>query len=385
MADILNSMQETSQLGLKMSQYRRLRYDGSVIIYYFYNGVYFRVLASADWRRETDELPKGYDVDNSTEGQILFKIEELKAEIFKIEEQGLDGDPQEIEDEIEQLKNKLIDVVADTCMEMIKELAPETPLPAPRTLQEHIYPTSYTFQVLTEDDKLVCHRRDDYVIDDDYPPIPEEKLKAINLDEDVPIVNPSQVVVRKKLHGLVLECEVEGEMMILKVSGDVEFWNSLGDELGAYMKIRKSKEDIRVPKLKGIVKSHTGIIGILLSSIPRKHPSLFMILAMAEHGQAPDIAAALPVLGKKWAEQIQRTVEQLHGLGVVWGDVKTDNVLIDENDDAFVLDFGGGHPLGWVDEDKHGTVEGDLQGLEKILDVLHGRVKSNHYFVKADY
>jgi serine/threonine protein kinase len=75
-------------------------------------------------------------------------------------------------------------------------------------------------------------------------------------------------------------------------------------------------------------------------------------------------------LKKKWSGQIKHTVAQLHRLGIVWGDIKVDNVLIDDNDDAIVLDFGGGNTVGWVDQDKHGTLEGDMQGLGKLLKML---------------
>jgi hypothetical protein len=44
--------------------------------------------------------------------------------------------------------------------------------------------------------------------------------------------------------------------------------------------------------------------------------------------------------------------------------------LIDENNDAVLLDFGGGNTLGWVDEDKYGTMEGEQQGLQKIMKAL---------------
>lgn len=52
------------------------------------------------------------------------------------------------------------------------------------------------------------------------------------------------------------------------------------------------------------------------------------------------------------------------------GDIKTDNVLIDDNGDAYLVDFGGGNTMGWVDRDKYDTVEGDLQGLQKMLAAL---------------
>jgi len=61
-------------------------------------------------------------------------------------------------------------------------------------------------------------------------------------------------------------------------------------------------------------------------------------------------------------------VKELHRVGAVWGDAKTDNILIDKDSNAWVIDFEGGYTEGWVDEDRAGTKEGDLQGLGKILD-----------------
>lgn len=73
---------------------------------------------------------------------------------------------------------------------------------------------------------------------------------------------------------------------------------------------------------------------------------------------------------KRWATQISGSLEELHKRGLVWGDVKAENVLIDKNENAWLTDFGPGYTEGWVDKDKVGTVEGDLQGLAKIMAML---------------
>ncbi|KAK1948708.1 hypothetical protein LY78DRAFT_39560, partial [Colletotrichum sublineola] len=57
--------------------------------------------------------------------------------------------------------------------------------------------------------------------------------------------------------------------------------------------------------------------------------------------------------------------------GIIWGDVKAENVLIDREDNAWIIDFGGSYTPGWVDKEKAGTLAGDAQGLAKILDILH--------------
>lgn len=62
---------------------------------------------------------------------------------------------------------------------------------------------------------------------------------------------------------------------------------------------------------------------------------------------------------EKWAVQIKGTIETLHAIGVVWGDAKPGNIIIDLNGDAWIIDFGGGRADGWVDENLQGTIEGD--------------------------
>jgi tRNA A-37 threonylcarbamoyl transferase component Bud32 len=75
-------------------------------------------------------------------------------------------------------------------------------------------------------------------------------------------------------------------------------------------------------------------------------------------------------LKERWSAQVTNTLMTLHEAGVVWGDVKTANVLIDKYSNAWIIDFGGGYTEGWVDREKAGTVDGDLQGLANIMDFI---------------
>jgi hypothetical protein len=45
-------------------------------------------------------------------------------------------------------------------------------------------------------------------------------------------------------------------------------------------------------------------------------------------------------------------------------------VLIDNNGDAVLLDFGGGNTAGWVDNGKYATMDGEEQGLGRIMEAL---------------
>lgn len=72
----------------------------------------------------------------------------------------------------------------------------------------------------------------------------------------------------------------------------------------------------------------------------------------------------------KWMAQIGEVVKQLHAHGIIWGDVRPENVLIDKTDNAWVTGFGASESPRFVDGGMIGTVEGDMQGLAKMRDYL---------------
>ncbi|UNI15533.1 hypothetical protein JDV02_002059 [Purpureocillium takamizusanense] len=117
--------------------------------------------------------------------------------------------------------------------------------------------------------------------------------------------------------------------------------------------------DALVCRLQGVVRTEDGAAGMLFTWIKKKE---VLSRSLAEEASAE--------LRRRWADQITYTLKQLHERGIIWGDAKAANVLIDENDDAWIIDFGGSYTVGWVDKDKAGTLEGDMQGLARIMDTL---------------
>ena len=75
-------------------------------------------------------------------------------------------------------------------------------------------------------------------------------------------------------------------------------------------------------------------------------------------------------LKEKWNRQVRDTVRALHRHGIIWGDVKPDNVLIDREHNTWLIDFGGGFNSGYVDVDVMETVEGDWQGVSRMAEAL---------------
>ncbi len=53
---------------------------------------------------------------------------------------------------------------------------------------------------------------------------------------------------------------------------------------------------------------------------------------------------------RKWSRQLAVTLSSLYKAGVVCGDVKAGNVLIEQSSNAWITDFGGGYTEGWVDK-----------------------------------
>lgn len=144
-------------------------------------------------------------------------------------------------------------------------------------------------------------------------------------------------------------------------AGDV---NSTFRELRAYTRIKSLSQPINTCELYGIVQipSSGRIVGLLLSYIESDNRTLLCT------GKDPKYAS----MRQKWMDQITHSVEELHAHGVVWGDAKPDNVLIDVQDAAYLIDFGGGYTRGWVDKELVNSTEGDLQGLRRISEFLFG-------------
>ena len=82
----------------------------------------------------------------------------------------------------------------------------------------------------------------------------------------------------------------------------------------------------------GIVKDDGDrLVGLLLTYIDCD----YVTLTCAVHADTP------ASLKQKWVNQVTDTLAQLHEAGMVRGDAKSENVLIDKSDDAWVIDFGG--------------------------------------------
>lgn len=256
----------------------------------------------------------------------------------------------------------LYDWIAEPLLPKFKQL-PD--VPTPLTLQHFLFPESYKYDVQCEGDKLVVVSSDG---SDDVAP-----LFGIRLPEDIcapwPQYDPRDIQLPEKRNSFGPPSYMPSKVFLN--NGNGVFFKPMrgGDkksflhEIDKYRSIHNAHLDasLRISRLVGLVRTENSqVFGLLLTYIDCGRRTLLC----AGRATTPNH------LKQRWAEQVHDIVHQLHNSGLIWGDAKPDNVLIDRNNDAWLIDFGGGYTDGWVPKELSGSVEGDLHALQKIYEFL---------------
>jgi serine/threonine protein kinase len=131
------------------------------------------------------------------------------------------------------------------------------------------------------------------------------------------------------------------------------------------------KNSPHIPRLHAIVESGRGVVGILEDYIDSSG-NLFDYICDSGDMIADSVTEITDEDRDRWMRQIEEGIQFLHQHGIVWGDAKAENVLIDKERNAWLIDFGGSWTQGWVDRQLNEMKEGDLQGLERIRNYLNG-------------
>lgn len=190
-------------------------------------------------------------------------------------------------------------------------------------------------------------------------------------DFNLPTFSTKDIHVLENLvnEGYIARVRAGGKEMCSK-AGDSKGEDAAQRELDCLWTITTSPcaSALHVPKLLGVIQTpdNGNVVGFLEEYIPVSETWELSTLGSIETISMIDKSRQ-----RRWALQVQETVQLLHQIGVTWGDGKASNVLIHrETDDAWVIDFGGGWTEGWVDEDLSGTVQGDEVAVQRIFEYL---------------
>ncbi|KAI1461592.1 hypothetical protein F4805DRAFT_238629 [Annulohypoxylon moriforme] len=273
-------------------------------------------------------------------------------------------------DEYDAAIEYIYDIIGDAGKPLFLEVAPHSHHNlADQDIHSLLYPETLDFKFKTIDGKPTV-----------VPINPNEAYAILGhpggdsdldfeVDSNLPQYSSTEVRIEKVFGqgmGVVSQVLVNGEHMLCKAQDAGLQSSNLKRELDTLQALRKvdvtSSPLIRVPRLLGYVKHAQSehIIGLLREWIPSS------LLFIKDRLRDIDVSTIPTEKRRKWAAQIRETVTQLHDNGLVWGDGKIHNVIVDEDDNAWLIDFGGGWTEGWVDKELAGTIEGDEQALGNI-------------------
>ncbi|KAM5350727.1 hypothetical protein ACJ41O_007232 [Fusarium nematophilum] len=253
--------------------------------------------------------------------------------------------------------------IADIFLAEFKRLAPPAVHSGKLTLADLADRGTFDCEYRVVDEKPVAGPVTEHV--DEMAPSEESNVHKIQ--STFPVIDPLEVEVPYRDGEHIFDIipdkvTVHGQQFFFKKS-----WapRDLLAEIKKHVKIKTSElppEELRISHLHGIVAGPDGqtkgLLYEFIETIKR---------GVLREAMTPDI----PMSDReKWASQIRETVAKLHGLGLVWGNVEANNVIIDKENNAIIVGIEGGTTTGWVDRELDGTVQGDEQGLERLTDFI---------------
>ncbi|KAH6661853.1 hypothetical protein B0J14DRAFT_611543 [Halenospora varia] len=262
------------------------------------------------------------------------------------------------EEEGDAIREEIADLVCEAGLSMFELRAPPSEGSSSTIdLDSFLHPETIHLQLVTKNGPV-------QIIEQQEKPLEGQHLALNVVNSNLPRVSPKAIQVLQPLRRKdIVKVLVNGQERCCKIASNVTH-QAVQRELDCLSKVSSTSHGsfIRVPKLVGLVQtSRDGpIIGIIeeyiYSTFGTNYPTL----------QGIDMHNVMHTRKDRWAGQIRKSVQSLHQSGVIWGDGKPENVLVDVNDDAWLIDFGGGWTKGWVDEHLAGTIEGDTQAVENI-------------------
>lgn len=299
-------------------------------------------------------------------------LEEYRQRLHQLS-RGIDDDSDTIA--IEQLRQPFDSLMA--------QLAPKTNIQTSPLLHHFLYPAWFWLKATLAQDGQTIQPTQVSTTEDPYCPpgtlTSSKQLLSLDLESWVP----------RWYTSLDIELVAEGandpllfgpSKVLIKGSRTQCFFKGFGPgfrgtlrELATFRTIisKELPPTIQVCRLHGLVvdtinsSSKPRLVGMLLNYIDPKHVGIL--------GTLKYVAQEVNNRGhiRRWADDLVHIIEALHSLECIWGDAKPENVLVDRDDNVWVIDFGGGYTPGWIDKEHKETKAGDLQSLKKMREWLY--------------
>lgn len=273
------------------------------------------------------------------------------------------------DDEYEKLVDEALSIIIDAGKAAFDHVAQtDAPLGTAQNLHSVLYPPTSTFclQAVSGEATVVpIQPHDAFTVQES---LDDSIHSDLDLDDNLPRYASDDIVISELFvcggSAIVARVLVEGKEMLCKASGRGLRDTRLKNELTALQTIRAARVNhsgsVRVPHMLGYVRhAESGaIVGLLREWIS------------GEVLRGIDVATVPRVTRQKWMSQIHQTIYHLHEMDLVWGDGKAANIIIDKEENAWLIDFGGGWTDGWVDEELADSVQGDDQAVMRISEFL---------------
>jgi len=227
--------------------------------------------------------------------------------------------------------------------------------------------------------------------------VPSLQLPKYLTQRSLPVFYSSELTVRQTSstpspeHPCLVSCRASGQEYFLKLI-DPDQPGPVKRELRILQKLDEKNlyEKINAPRLLGVVldskrpsiptsgsreekdvtrrDKKCNILGFLLTPIPNSTPLSLML--DSDTIDDPSATDKNKTNREVWLDDMQKYIAALHSEGLIWGDVKPDNFLIDGQGKIWMIDFGGSYTEGWVDEELNETLEGDEQGMKRTIEAV---------------
>ncbi|UPK95780.1 hypothetical protein LCI18_006715 [Fusarium solani-melongenae] len=239
------------------------------------------------------------------------------------------------------------DIVMDDMAVPVAKIAPPLTVPffPPTDLLSALYPKEFDFRLQTIDGKSVifpispkdaAYVREEYVPDPNFTYEPPAGLS-------LPRYASKDIMIEEEYFGGIFsaaKARIGSRILFCKAFASGINHSDLDKEVETHHKIHqaciKAGIQIRIPQLRGfIVHAELGaVIGFLRDFVePGPYGGTLSEIRL---NNVPE------KLRQKWLLQISETMRFLHSFGFFWGDGKAANVVIDPNNDAWLIDLAGG-------------------------------------------